>query len=75
MKNFDLDVFPIRLIGVDRQEEVNCLVDKILKAYRNNCNEQPKVFDYERQINELVYSFYGLNKKEIELAENFVKKE
>lgn len=75
MKNFDLGAFPIRLISADRQEDVNRLADKILEAYRNGHNEQPKVFGYERQINELVYSFYGLNKKEIELVENFVKKE
>ena len=49
--------------------------DKILAItkdddYLDNPNKQAKVKEYERQIDQLVYKFYGLTDEEIKLIES-----
>jgi len=73
-----LSEIPIKKIPENEQKPFINIVDKILSItkdddYLENPTKQAKVKEYERQIDQLVYSLYGLTQDEIKIVENFNK--
>jgi len=69
-----LNFIPIVKASLSSQQPFVGIVDNIFritkdKDYLQNLAKQAKVKEYERQINQMVYGLYGLNKKEIEIVE------
>ena len=66
ISNFSIPVITSRNLKiVDRIEK---LVNRILTLKKKN--SQANIREFEKQIDEMVYKFYGLNKEEIEIIEN-----
>lgn len=66
---------------LDKKEQQSfvTIVEKILSITRDksfflDLNLKNKVFEYERQIDQMVYKLYGLTGEEIEIVENFGNK-
>ena len=59
--------FPIPLLEKEQQRPVIILVEQIISAKREN--HSISTVDFERQIDRLVYSLYGLTEKEIAVIE------
>jgi len=69
-----LKQIPIKKTSKSKQKQLIGIVDKILDItkednYLKNPEKQAKVKAYERQIDRLVYSLYGLTPKEIKIVE------
>ena len=67
---------PIKKTSKAQQKPVIKLVDQILsitksKDYLDNPDKQAKVKRLEKEIDQLVYKLYGLNKEEIKIVEGF----
>ncbi|MBL7130896.1 MAG: hypothetical protein ISS45_05805 [Candidatus Omnitrophica bacterium] len=78
--NFYIQQIPIPESIINKssdQKPVIEIVDKILahsqsNDYLQNASKQAKVEKYERQIDQMVYKLYGLNKEEIGIVEKAV---
>jgi hypothetical protein len=69
-----LETLPIKKVAFAEQKPVIGIVDKILAItksadYSTNSSKQAKVKEYKRQIDQMVYNLYGLNKEEIKIVE------
>lgn len=67
--------FPIPRINSNKEKQLVNLVDKILVCtqssdYLQNPTKQANVYEYEKQIDELIYIFCDLTKEEINIVEN-----
>jgi len=65
---------PIIRISEEKEKPFIEIVDKILdiaksKDYLENLEEQVKVKEYEKQIDQMVYKLYGLTEEEIKIIE------
>ena len=75
--NFYIQQLPIPKLIIERpetQQPIIALVDKILAItkfndYLQNPDKQDKVKEYEKQIDQMVYTLYNLTKEEIEIVE------
>ena len=75
--NFYIQQLPIPKLIIERpetQQPIITLVDKILAItkfndYLQNPDKQAKVKEYEKQIDQMVYSLYNLTREEIEIIE------
>jgi len=70
----DLKKLPIKIISNYDQQPLITLVDQILAItkssdYLQNLDKQAKVKEYEKQIDDLVYTLYELTPEEIEIVE------
>jgi hypothetical protein len=81
VNGYEVNNFPIPKIPISEQKRYKDIVDKILAItkpadYWNDKTKQAKVRDFESQLDELVYSLYGLIGKEIKIVEgnNTVKR-
>ncbi len=80
--NVNINPEQVRMIPIRKtkeQEKFIKIVDRIISIknaedYLNNEEEHIKVVQCEKQIDEMVYSLYGLTRKEIEIIENKVEK-
>ncbi|MFH1422133.1 MAG: TaqI-like C-terminal specificity domain-containing protein [Planctomycetota bacterium] len=66
---------PIIKVSKPDQQSFVAIVERILsvtqnKDYLENPAKQKKIKEYERQIDQMVYELYGLNKEEIKIVEN-----
>jgi hypothetical protein len=73
-----IEQLPIPNIPEAGQKQFIELVDHILAItkdsdYLENPAKQARVYDYERQIDQLVYNLYGLTKEEIKIVEGLDK--
>jgi len=69
-----IESLPAKEISLGEQKPFIDLVDKILSITRNedyltNQVRQAKVYEYEKQIDQIVYKLYGLTPEEIKIVE------
>ena len=74
IKGIHLNKLPFKDIAPNKQESFVILVNKILAVtkdddYLNNPDKQAKVKEYEKQIDQMVYSLYNLTPEEIKIVE------
>jgi adenine-specific DNA-methyltransferase len=74
-----LSEIPIKIIPESEQLPLIKIVDKILtitnsRDYLEDCAKKEEVIKYEKLINQMIYSLYNLNSKEIEIVENSSQK-
>jgi len=67
-----IERIPVKQIPKNEQKSFIDLVDKILAItkgddYLENPAKQAKVYEYEKEIDELVYGLYGLSENEIKV--------
>ena len=70
----DLESLPVKLIKREEQKPLITIVDKILSLtqsdnYQQNKTKQAKVKEYEKEIDQMVYTLYGLTPAEIAIVE------
>lgn len=75
-----LSIIPMKRITSTRQNPFVEIVNKILTItkdddYLRNKVKQKKIKEYEHQIDKMVYNLCGLTEKEVEMVENFNKKQ
>ena len=72
VNGYEVDNLPIpRRIEKDEKQRISTIVENILKKKISNPKTDTTIL--EAQIDQIVYSLYGLAKKEIESVENFYK--
>ena len=79
-KKFALEKVPIIELNSKDQKPFIDLIDQILAItksddYLTNPEKQAKVKELEKQIDQMIYELYGLTDEEIEIVEDFHKKE
>jgi type II restriction/modification system DNA methylase subunit YeeA len=68
----DWKQLPIPDVTLEQQQPIVKLVDKILEIKRQNSKADTR--ELEREIDEIVYKLYGLEKEEIQIIEESGKR-
>jgi adenine-specific DNA-methyltransferase len=66
-KKYKIELLPIRIPTESQEQEIEHLVDTILKIKKGNPSSNTA--DLENQIDQLVYELYGLTEEEIRIVE------
>ncbi len=66
-KKYKIELLPIKQPSEDQENEIENLVNEILKNKKNNL--QTRTTDLESQIDQLVYKLYDLTEEEIKIVE------
>jgi len=79
-KKFALEKVPVMELNSKDQKPFIDLINQILAItksddYLTNPEKQAKVKELEKQIDQMIYELYGLTDEEIEIVEDFHKKE
>ena len=61
--------FPVPIIDVETANKLEKLVDEILNTQQNSSKD---IFQYEKQINDIIFSIYGLSQEEVYIIQNDV---
>ncbi len=69
---------PLFIIDEDIVQRFNVIVDAILKIvatddYALNQLKQKQVQEYQKKVDEIIYDFYGITKKEVQIIEENIK--